>query len=228
MTAREARVSEVRVKICGLTRREDAERAVSSGADYLGAVLVPETPRFRTPDQARELLTGTNVPSVIVFANQELAEILRAAETVAPAVIQLHGEEPPELVASVREGGPWTVWKALRVRDRLDVERGMRRYAGVMDGLLLDGWHAQKRGGSGVAFPWEEIAEVESMGGNDVLLAVAGGLTPENVGEAVARLGPDVVDVSSGVESRPGIKDQERIERFIRNVRAARKGAEPW
>jgi phosphoribosylanthranilate isomerase len=220
-------VSEVRVKICGLTRRGDAELAAAAGADFLGVVLVPNTPRFRTPGEARALFAGTNVPSVIVMANQELSEILETAETVEPAVIQLHGEEPPEWVATIREEGPWDVWKALRVRGRTDVEEGFRRYGSVVDGLLLDGWHARKRGGSGVAFPWHEVAGVESAVEEEVLLAVAGGLTPENVGEAVTWLCPDVVDVSSGVESRPGIKDRHRMEAFIRNVRVGNSGKAP-
>ena len=105
-------MSETKVKICGLTRRKDAIHAAGAGADYLGVVLVPNTPRFQTPKEARALLDGIQLPSVIVVANLELPHLMGVAELVGAAVIQLHGDEPPELVTELREAGPWDVWKA--------------------------------------------------------------------------------------------------------------------
>jgi phosphoribosylanthranilate isomerase len=217
-------VSDTKVKICGLTRRVDALHAAEVGADYLGVVLVPNTPRARTPEEARALLDGVQVPSVIVVANLALSEVKGAVERVGASVIQLHGDEPPELVMKIREAGPWEVWKALRVRGRADVVEGLARFGEVADGLLLDGWHPEKAGGTGTPFPWEEVAEVLEDLPPGLLLVVAGGLGPDNVHEAVIGLRPQVVDVSSGVEERPGIKDRFRVEAFIRNVRVARAG----
>jgi phosphoribosylanthranilate isomerase len=218
---------ETKVKICGLTRRKDAIHAAGAGADYLGVVLVPNTPRFQTPKEARALLDGIQLPSVIVVANLEFPHLMGIAETVGATVIQLHGDEPPELVTELREAGPWEVWKALRVRGQAHVREDLVRYGEVAHGVLLDGWDPEKIGGAGVAFSWEEVAGVREAVPSDLLLVVAGGLGPENVHDAVTRLRPHVVDVSSGVEEGLGIKDPSRVEAFIRSVRAAGGGERP-
>jgi len=212
------------VKVCGLTRTGDAIHAARAGADFLGVVLVPNTPRFQTPEQAKLTLNGIRLPTVVVMADLGRFDAVQAAEIVGADVIQLHGEEPPELVAELRQDGPWEVWKALRLRNASELRVGLARYGPVVDGLVLDGWHPEKRGGTGVAFSWEEVAEVRGEVPEGLLLVIAGGLTAENVCEAVVRLRPDVVDVSSGVEERPGIKDQRMVETFIRNVRGEEVG----
>jgi len=217
-------MSETKVKICGLTRREDAIHAAGAGADFLGVVLVPNTPRFQTPKEARALLDGIQLPAVIVVANLDLPDLMEAAEIVGAGVIQLHGDESPELVTELREAGPWEVWKALRVRGRADVRDKLARYGEVANGVLLDGWDPDKIGGTGVAFSWEDVAGVRDAFPPGLLLAVAGGLGPENVHDAVTMLRPQLVDVSSGVEEGLGIKDPSLVEAFIRRVRAASGG----
>jgi phosphoribosylanthranilate isomerase len=212
---------EAKVKICGLTRRADALHAEEAGADYLGVVLVPNTPRARTPEEARSLFEGVRVPSVIVVADMALSEIRRAAERVRASVIQLHGNEPPELAAELRKAGPWKIWKAIKVRRQADVLEGLSRFGGVVDGLLLDAWHAEKAGGTGTRFSWEAVTGVRDDFPPGLLFVAAGGLRPDNVREAVVELRPHVVDVSSGLEERPGIKSPLQVEKFIHRVRRA-------
>jgi len=211
-----------RIKICGLTRREDAELAAGAGADYLGIVLVPGTPRTLSPEMAREVVAGLEPSTVAVVADLPLDRTVRDAETVGAAVLQLHGEEHPTLVEDLRRLGRWKVWKAIRVKEVQDVLRGLDAYGAVVDGILLDGWHPRLRGGSGAPFSWQEVAEIRGRFPEGVSLIAAGGLSPENVEEVVLRLQPHVVDVSSGVEERPGIKHPGKMAAFIRNARRAR------
>ena len=220
----EESVGATEVKICGLTRRKDALHAAEAGADYLGVVLVPRTPRYRTPQQAKAITTDLPATAVIVVSNLELPELAHSATTAGAGIIQMHGEETPELVGRIREEGPWEVWKALRIREPADFAEGLDRYGSVVDGLLLDGWHPSKQGGAGVSFSWAEAGETRGRVPKGLTLAVAGGLNPENVGKAVTLLHPDVVDVSSGVEAEVGKKDPSKVEAFVRNVRAQNPG----
>jgi len=212
------------VKICGLARRQDALQAAEAGADYLGVVLVPGSPRFQTPEEARDLLAGIRVPRVMVVADMDVSQILGAAKVVEPSVIQLHGTESPEVISRLRLAGPWKVWKALGVRAQADVEAALARYRNLLDGLLLDAWHPEKGGGTGVSFAWKEVVGIRGTLPEDLLLVVAGGLGPGNVREAVTTLRPHVVDVSSGVEKEPGVKDPSLVGEFLRNARAERAG----
>lgn len=212
-------MTEPMVKICGLVRRADALHAAEAGADYLGVVLVAGSPRARTPEEARQLLFGIQRPVVIVVADLPVPRLVAAAETVGASVVQLHGNEPPEVVQEIRESGPWSVWKALRVREAGDVVRGLARFGAVADGLLLDGWHPERLGGTGEPFPWGAVSGVRELAPPELRLIAAGGLRPQNVREAIARLRPHIVDVSSGVESRTGVKDPALVEAFIRSVR---------
>jgi len=218
-------VNELRpaIKICGLTRRADAHLAVEAGADYLGVVLVQGTPRALSVLEARVILSGLAAKIVVVMANPSLGDVVGAAEALEADVIQLHGEEGPEFVDALRREGPWEIWKALRVRGVREVQDGLDAFGSRVDGILLDGWHAHQRGGSGTPFSWEEVAGVRDTLPGALKLISAGGLKPENVEEAILYLAPHVVDVSSGIETRPGIKDPAKIAAFIRNVRRARK-----
>ena len=216
----------LRVKICGLTRAEDAAVAAEAGADFMGAVLSPGFGRSVSPDAAatfRDAAGGDDAPTlvaVLVDATAEQAEA-RAVEAGA-GVLQLHGDESPALLRTLRERGPWRIWKAVRVREADEVLRAAETYGAVADGLLLDGAREGTRGGGhGIRFPWEAVAAVREDLPGDLALIVAGGLTPGNVATAVRALRPDVVDVSSGVEATPGVKDPERVLAFVRAARNA-------
>lgn len=212
------------VKICGLTRREDALAAADAGADYLGVVVVPSSPRAVSLDEARLLRKGIDVPLALVTADLDPGELARMAREVDADVLQLHGDESPDEVERLREAGDWVLWKAVRIREAGDVEEALRRFDGLVDAVHLDGWHPRHLGGTGIRFPWNEVARIRDRIPGETTLVAAGGLTPENVAEAVQLLRPDVVDVSSGVEARTGIKDPTKVMAFIRAARSA--GAE--
>lgn len=214
----------VKVKVCGLTRHEDAVHAAEAGADYLGIIQVPSSPRFRSQAQARKILEGLEVPSVLVVANEHPSETISAARLVGASVVQLHGSETPESAGAIRAAGPWEVWKALRVRETGQIHEDVLRFEGEVDGLLLDAWHPEKMGGTGMAFPWDAVAGIRSAFPGGLKLVAAGGLNPGNVEEAVGMLRPDIVDVSSGVEVGPGLKDRRLVEAFIQNVGRAGMG----
>jgi phosphoribosylanthranilate isomerase len=218
-------VLHARVKICGLTRRDDVLMADEAGADLLGVVMVASSPRACSPSQARSLLAGVRAKSVMVVADLERDEVVPWAETVEASVIQLHGSESPEYASWVRDEGPWDVWKALPVRGIEEVRTGMKRFRGAVDGLVLDGWHPSLLGGTGKAFPWDQVAGLRSVFPDGMTFVAAGGLRPDNVAEAIGQLRPHVVDVSSGVEVAPGIKDVGLVESFVRNARKASRGS---
>lgn len=203
------------VKICGVTRPADARTAYDGGADFIGAVLVPSSPRAIDPAGARALMEGLPLPLAIVTCDLGVAEAVAAAHESGAAVIQLHGDEPPEMLQALRAEGRWEIWKALRIRDAGELAPALDRYAAHADGILLEGWHPTQRGGTGARFPWARVAEFRNDVAEEVRLIVAGGLTPENVPEAVRILHPDVVDTSSGVEISPGVKDPARVRAFI-------------
>lgn len=211
------------VKICGLTRREDAELAAESGAGYLGVVLVQGTPRALSVSQGREVTRGLDVPVVVVMADPGLVEAMKAGAGVGASVIQLHGEETPEQVKALKDEAPWRIWKALRVKDRRTLLADVERFSGLVDGILLDSWHPIRRGGTGRTFSWADVEAVRSEFPTGLALIAAGGLTPGNVGDAIRRLRPHVVDVSSGVEERPGIKRASDVVAFIRAARGMGK-----
>lgn len=219
------------VKICGLTRLDDARAAAAAGADYLGAILSPGFSRSVPVERAarfRSVAEGTPghaVPTLVaVLVDATLADATAAARASGAGVLQLHGGEPPSFLRGLRREGPWTLWKALQVRAADDVARALEDYGDVADGLLLDGWHEGRGGGVGARFPWEVVETVRAAFPAGLAFIAAGGLSPSNVAEAVRRLAPDVVDVSSGVEGRVGEKDGAKVRDFIRSARNARAG----
>ena len=216
----------VAVKICGLTRRPDAELAAASGARFGGVILAPGGRRSISHADAAAIFEGLPLRRVGVFVDAGRDDVLRAAELVRLDVIQLHGEEAPELAAELREDAVREVWKALRPRDAAELLAGLERYAGVIDGVLLDGWSADAPGGTGARFPWSEIAEHRHRIDPAVRFVVAGGLSPANVANAIEILRPDVVDVSSGVEESPGIKSATAVPSFLAAVQHA--GGDPY
>lgn len=214
-------MAEVQVKICGLMRRSDAEVAVQAGAAYLGAVLAPRSPRRVSPQEAAALGRGLDAALACVFVDSPVSEVIRAATASGARVLQLHGEERPEEAAVLRDSGRWRVWKAVRLRDPAELLRAVDRYAGLVDGILVEGWHRGRAGGAGARFDWERVGELRHGVPPELDLIVAGGLDPENVAGAIALLRPQVVDVSSGVEAAPGRKDPVLVRRFVAAVRAA-------
>ncbi len=215
----------VEVKICGLTKAIDAELADAAGAAYLG-VIFAGGPRNRTPEEARDVLLARRARKVGVFGTQSVEEIARIAALVGLDVIQLHGlrgvedGESAEVVRAVRAATGLEVWAVVRTADGRLTETD-ESLADAADALVVDALVPGTLGGSGVAVPWLELGEsLDAMhSGHRVVLA--GGLTPENVREAIDYVSPHVVDVSSGVESAPGIKDHQRVRAFIAAVRAS-------
>jgi phosphoribosylanthranilate isomerase len=169
------------------------------------------------------VVVGLGPSIVVVVADLEVVRVVEAARGVGASVVQLHGEESPADVAQLREQGPWEIWKALSVRGVEDALRGVDAYSGVVDGILLDGWHPHRRGGTGAVFSWKDVAAVRGSIPDELRLVAAGGLNPGNVEEAVRLLKPHVVDVSSGVEAAPGIKSAEKVSEFIQNAHRAGK-----
>lgn len=205
------------VKVCGLMRREDAAVAAAAGARWLGVILAPGFRRSVTPDDARIILEGFPVRRVGVFVDADEEALRSAARAAGVDVLQLHGDEPPELAARMRAAG-WEVWKAVRARDADDFSDAVRRYAGAVDALLVDGYSPASHGGTGARFPWEEVAARRDELPAGLRLIAAGGLRPDNVAEAVRILRPHAVDVSSGVERAPGEKDPAAVQEFVHTV----------
>lgn len=209
----------IRTKICGITRVEDAGLAGRAGADFVGAILTEGYRRSVAPEFAARYPEESGCRLVGVTVDEPVDRLVDLAERAGVSVLQLHGDEEPGLLTTLRARGGWELWKAVRVRSAEAVLSALDRYAGVADGVLLDGWHPEHRGGSGVRFPWDLIEPVRDRFPAGVRFIAAGGLQPDNVAEAVRRLRPDVVDVSSGVEITHGIKDAARVRAFIRNAR---------
>lgn len=200
------------VKACGITRIEDAETACRLGYDAIG-VIFAESPRRLDPEEARSICRSVppQVLRVGVFVNQEPGEVRGLMEYCGLDLAQFHGEEDP---GTVRSFGSRAI-KALRPRGRDDLEM-MEEYDGVF-AVLLDGWNPTSRGGSGTRCDWGLAAR--AAGSKRIILA--GGLDPCNVGEAIEKVAPFGVDVSSGVESKPGIKDALLLRDFLREARDA-------
>lgn len=212
------------IKICGLTRPEDARAAELAGAFFGGVILASGSPRRVDPDAVQEIFGETSLVRCGVFVNQEPERLFTLVDKLSLHVVQLHGDETPEVAARLRLETGVETWKAIRPREGEEFSAELDRFADVVDGILLDGWSAAARGGTGVRFPWHAVAEYRHRVPSGVRLGVAGGLSPKNVGEVMAILAPDLVDVSSGVESAPGIKDENLIREFADAVRAARQG----
>ncbi|CAA9456892.1 MAG: Phosphoribosylanthranilate isomerase [uncultured Rubrobacteraceae bacterium] len=198
----------VRVKVCGITTPDDARTAAGSGADAIGLVFA-ESPRKVGIEEAREIVAALpdGVLKVGVFVNEEPEEVLRIVREVGLDYAQLHGDEGPEIVTGVREGGVKVI-KALRIRSEESVE-AMDDYEA--DLFLLDAWSEKARGGTGERFDWG-VAKSLSGRGN---IVVSGGLDPGNVREAIRLFEPYGVDASSSLEDAPGKKNKERVRRFV-------------
>lgn len=207
-----------RVKICGLTRPETVSAAVEAGAAYVGFVFFPKSPRHVDIEAARDL--AVNVPmgvakvALIVDADDAATDAI--LDRVPIDMLQLHGSETPERVADLRRRTGLPVMKAIGISEAADVEK-IDRFSGVADQILVDAKPpagGDLPGGNGLSFDWRLVANRRWA----VPWMLAGGLTPENVAEAIALTGARQVDVSSGVERAPGVKDEALIRAFLKSA----------
>jgi len=209
----------VKVKICGVRTPVIVETAAEAGADYVGLVLFPGSPRFVELEEARVLaaIARGRIGTVVVMVDPDDALIDGVIERVRPDLLQLHGNETPERVAAIKVRAGLPVIKAVSVEQAGDVAAA-NAYAASADHILFDakaGPGAALPGGNGIAFDWTTLT------GFAAPFALSGGLTPDNVGVAIALTGAALVDVSSGVERAPGDKDAELVKNFIRAAKSA-------
>ncbi|NWO04904.1 MAG: phosphoribosylanthranilate isomerase [Alteromonadaceae bacterium] len=200
-----------RVKICGLTRPEDIDAAVASGADAIGLVFYPPSPRSVNIEQARVL--AARIPAFVtvtgLFVNPAPEDVEEVLNHVSLDLLQFHGDESPAFCESF--GRRWI--KAIRVREPGQIEAAFDEYANAA-GLLVDAWDPQRYGGTGQSFNWELIPRERPMP-----LILAGGLSSANVSGAIRQVRPWAVDVSGGVESAKGEKDASKLTEFFNEVR---------
>lgn len=196
-------------KVCGITNPGDAREAADAGADAIGMIFA-ESPREVNVEEARRISVALpdGVLKVGVFVDAEPEEVLQTASEVGLDLAQLHGDETPETVAAIRGAG-LPVIKALRVRNA-EALAEIQSYGA--DLIMLDAWSARVRGGTGETFDWGLAKSVKGRGN----IVVSGGLTPENVREAIEFFEPYGVDASSSLEEKPGKKSGERVRRFVR------------
>lgn len=202
----------MKIKICGITNPEDAFAAVDYGADALGFVFYPKSPRYVSPEKAREITAHLPpfITTVGVFVNEEPAKIKEIMDSARLRVLQLHGDEAPEACSL------WLpVVKAFRVKDFVDL-KPLERYKGL-SAYLIDTYAPSVYGGTGQIFNWDIAVEAKRFGH----IILSGGLTPENVEKAVRWVKPYAIDVSSGVEAEKGKKDLKKMKEFIEKARAA-------
>jgi len=203
----------VKVKICGLTNYRDAAAAMDMGADILGFNFYPKSPRFITPGKATEIIT--KLPAFVdiagVFVNDSFDKIRETIDTCQLDWVQLHGDESPRFCQSFGSVNVKTM-KALRVKDQADIDRANNFFT---DAILLDAFHPEKYGGTGLTFNWNIIGHI----GKRVFLA--GGINPDNAAAAV-ELGVYGIDVCSGIEARPGRKDHKKMKKLFDNIRHLR------
>ncbi len=209
----------VKVKICGLRRREDVLAADRFGADYLGVVLSSGFGRSIAPECAAALVAGTRATRVAVLVDEGVDAAIALGRALGAGVLQLHGNEGPDVVRLLGEHSSWRIWKSVRARHPDDLLRAVDVYGALVGGILIEGYLGGVVGGGGAALDLDAFAETRTRIPSTLQVVLAGGLTAENVGDAVARFTPDVVDVSSGVERVRGEKDPDLVRRFIAGAR---------
>lgn len=203
-------MSKTRVKICGITRLEDALTAIEAGADALGFVFYPPSPRYIAPEKAAEIIAQLPpfVTTVALFVDEPEAEVRRIMALTQVDLLQFHGDESADYCQQF--GCAWI--KALRVRDADSLQQDLNQFQAAR-AILLDSYRPGVPGGTGETFNWELIPAPSAQA-----IILAGGLTPENISTAVQQVKPYAVDVSGGVEASKGIKDPVKIHAFIRGA----------
>lgn len=201
----------VKVKICGITNREDAMAACEYGADALGFVFYKKSPRFIEPEKAKEIIKAIPpfVTAVGVFVDEDANTINKIVKRIGLYTVQLHGNESSEFCGKIIS----KVIKAVRVRGQDVSDFGLSSYR--VSAYLMDTYREDMPGGTGETFDWEVAKEAKKFG----RIILAGGLTPHNVAEVVKTVRPYAVDVSSGVEQRPGKKDLKKVKEFIERAK---------
>ena len=199
------------IKVCGITRLTDALHAVEQGATAIGFVLWPQSPRAVTVDRAAEIVAElpSHVMTVGVFVNEPIDSILAITERARLTAVQLHGNEPPAYADVLH----WPVFRAVSADE---VDEASEAWS-ADTALLVDNVDPVRRGGTGTVIDWAQAADVAHRR----RVVLAGGLTPDNVAGAIRAVHPFGVDVSSGVELTPGVKDFRKVTRFITNARRA-------
>ncbi|MBE9155404.1 phosphoribosylanthranilate isomerase [Nodosilinea sp. LEGE 06152] len=212
----------MRVKICGITQAEQAITIARHGATHLGFICVPQSPRYLAPAAIANITQALDAAGVVtktvgVFANAPLAEMAAIARQANLSHIQLHGRESPEHCQQLLSELPGIfLIKAIRVRTAADLLRA-ETYAPYVDALLLDAYHPQQLGGTGLTLDWDALVSFRPA----CPWMLAGGLTPENIPTALATLNPDGIDLSSGVEHQPGVKDLVLVKHLFEQL-------QPW
>lgn len=209
----------IRVKICGITNLEDACAAIDAGADLLGFVFYPPSPRYVTPEQAQEIISvirqASSVKRVGVFVNESPEHVRAVMETAGLDLAQLHGQETVDMVQALGT----RAYKSLQPRDADHMHALVEEYHMCVNGnlpaLLVDSPPQKLPGGNGIVANWELAAQIA----REFPILLAGGLNADNVREAIERVQPWGVDVSSSVERAPGLKDHDKVREFIARVK---------
>ncbi len=207
----------IRIKICGITRLEDAKVAANLGVDALGFIFYSKSPRFIPPEQARDIIMQLPpmVNRVGVFVNETRETIMQVAAQSGIDTVQLHGNETPQFCDSI----PLPVIKSFSIRPDSDISK-LKEYR--TQGILLDTWSPLVQGGSGVTFDWNIARKACAMFNNIIL---AGGLGPANLEDALRMVDPFAVDINSGVEIMPGVKNPHKIRNVIKIVKGWKKNS---
>lgn len=207
-------VNRTRIKICGITRQEDADAAVAAGADALGFVFYDPSPRNVNMDQAAEIIRNLPafVTSTALFVNADVAFVQRVIDATGLDLLQFHGDE--DVAYCEQFDRPYM--KAIRMKPGVDIQAECERYASAT-AILLDAYRPGVPGGTGESFDWDRIPS-----GLKKPIVLAGGLEPDNIRRAVETVRPFAVDVSGGVEASKGIKDKAKIEKFTLEVTRAK------
>jgi len=204
----------VLVKICGITSVQQAQMVQSAGADALGLVVYEKSPRYVDVQKAAEIRAAISAPALAIalLVNPSEALVTQVIDQVKPDYLQFHGDETPEFCHQFN----YPFIRAIRMRQGLDLNAEVAAYK-AQGGFLFDAWSDDLYGGTGHSFDWSRLPA-----SRDYQLILAGGLTAHNVGEAVGLIRPYMVDVSGGVESAPGVKDQVEVEAFIARAKNIR------
>lgn len=212
----------LKVKICGLTTLEDARYCAGAGADFLGFIQFPQSPRYINPDAAREIIAWVYGPETVgVFVNEKADTVNRIADAANFAWVQLHGDEPPEVCARMER----PVIKAFRIPPDATAEQvraRMEPYREHVAFFLLDTHHPTLWGGTGVPFDWQQARALTA----DFPILLAGGLRADNVEDAVRQARPLGVDLSSSLEAAPGKKDFDKMAAFFDTFNTLRRSLE--